>query len=59
MKKKVLATLLTAAMLATTLAGCGSSRGGDSYRYLRRSQRHAYGDVDIRGNPRTALRQYG
>lgn len=58
MKKKVLATLLTAAMLATTLAGCGS-RGGDSYRYLRRSQRHAYGDVDIRGNPRTALRQYG
>lgn len=24
MKKKVLATLLTAAMLATTLAGCGS-----------------------------------
>ena len=58
MKKKVLATLLTAAMLATTLAGCGG-RGGDSYRYLRRSQRHAYGDVDIRGNPRTALRQYG
>ena len=27
MKKKVLATLLTAAMLATTLAGCG---GGDA-----------------------------
>ena len=98
MKKKVLATLLTAAMLATTLVGCGGGDAGSAPAADGGAAEEApaadagsddaaaddgaaeeapaddaaaeeeiptatfgdpNGDVDIRGDPRTALRQHG